>query len=61
MADSNTDDKSTGGMTSKLYAAKSATEAGIPTLIGPGYVTDVLLKHFNKGNIGTKFKARSKR
>jgi len=47
-----------GGMKTKLEAAKIATNSGIITVITCGYIDNVILKILNKENIGTTFLAQ---
>ncbi len=48
-----------GGMLSKLQAAREATKAGIHTMIVPGKERDVLGRLFSGEGVGTLFPARS--
>jgi len=43
----------TGGMYSKLLAAKRTAQLGVPTLILPGKEKDVIIRAFNAEHIGT--------
>ena len=45
----------TGGMTTKIEAARLATSSGVTTVIANGRTPDILLKIAAGGNIGTKF------
>jgi glutamate 5-kinase len=45
----------TGGMLTKIKAARKVTGAGIPMVIGPGLEDDVLLKLFSGKPVGTFF------
>ncbi|RJP47619.1 MAG: glutamate 5-kinase [Desulfobacteraceae bacterium] len=45
----------TGGMLTKIKAARKVTGAGIPMVIGPGLEDDVLLKLFSGKSVGTFF------
>lgn len=45
----------TGGMLSKIMAAKKLTAAGIPMIIACGLEPDILIKIFNNDYIGTYF------
>lgn len=45
----------TGGMLTKIKAARKVTAAGIPMVIGPGLEDDVLLKLFSGKPVGTFF------
>ncbi|MDA1353028.1 MAG: glutamate-5-semialdehyde dehydrogenase [bacterium] len=45
--------KSRGGMKSKLLAAKSATDKGVPTIICHGREPDLLMKLFSGSKLGT--------
>ena len=46
---------STGGMVTKLQAAKTATEAGAACVIANGHTENVLVKVLDGENIGTLF------
>ncbi len=50
----------TGGMLSKLYAAKKCLASGIPMIIAPGRDRDVLLQIFEGEEIGTLFLPRER-
>lgn len=45
----------TGGMLSKIQAARKVTSAGIPMIVARGDVPDILLRLFNKESLGTYF------
>ncbi len=45
----------TGGMLSKVQAARKVTSAGIPMVIANGETPDILLRLFNGENLGTFF------
>ena len=51
----------TGGMLSKIQAAKKVTSAGIPMIIARGDIPDVLLKLFDEQKIGTYFVPKKER
>jgi glutamate 5-kinase len=51
----------TGGMLSKIKAAKKVTTAGVPMIITKGDETDILLKLFNGEQHGTYFVPREKK
>lgn len=51
----------TGGMITKLQAAKIATSSGITMYIANGNCSDVILRIFSGENIGTKFLAQQNR
>ncbi len=51
----------TGGMLSKINAAKKVTSAGIPMLIANGGRQDVLIKLFSGKDIGTFFAPKKKK
>jgi len=53
-------EKSVGGMTSKLEAAKKAGRYGIPTRLVKGDVKDVIIRVVRGEEIGTLFTARKK-
>ncbi|MCM2339076.1 MAG: glutamate 5-kinase [Burkholderiales bacterium] len=48
-------DLGSGGMISKIQAAKYATQNGVETLIGNGKEKDIIIKALNKNFPGTKF------
>lgn len=50
----------TGGMLSKLHAAKKCTASGIPMIIAPGKERDVLLRLFAGEDLGTFFVPRQR-
>ncbi len=50
----------TGGMMSKLLAARKAISAGIPMIIAPGRERDVLLRIFEGETLGTLFLPRKR-
>ncbi len=50
----------TGGMLSKLYAAKKCLASGIPMIIAPGMERDVLLRIFDGETVGTLFLPRER-
>jgi glutamate 5-kinase len=52
--------RSLGGMSTKLKAAKLATEQGIETVIANGRSEKVLLKILKKEKIGTRFYSQKK-
>lgn len=47
----------TGGMMTKIEAARLATQGGIPALIASSAISDVLIKIYSGEKIGTYFKA----
>ena len=47
-----------GGMKTKLEAAKIAINSGITTVLASGYIENVILRILNNENIGTKFLAQ---
>ena len=51
----------TGGMVTKLQAAKIATDAGIPVYIAHGRTVNVIKKIANGEKVGTLFKAKDKK
>jgi glutamate 5-kinase len=51
----------TGGMLSKIKAAKKVTAAGVPMVIANGNVPDILEKLFDGGNYGTFFVPQAER
>lgn len=51
----------TGGMRTKIIAAKVATQAGVETVIANGEAPDVLVRIANGERIGTWFRARTER
>lgn len=51
----------TGGMLSKISAARKVTAAGIPMIIARGDIDDVLLKLHESAPIGTYFEPRAKK
>lgn len=51
----------TGGMLSKISAARKVTAAGIPMIIARGDIEDVLLKLHQSHSIGTYFEPRAKK
>lgn len=51
----------TGGMLSKIKAAKKVTAAGVPMVIANGNVPDILEKLFNGGTYGTFFVPQAER
>lgn len=51
----------TGGMLSKIQAAKKVTSAGIPMIITRGNTENVLLRLFNGENLGTYFIPRERK
>jgi len=51
----------TGGMLSKIQAAKKVTSAGIPMIIAKGDTEDILLKLFNGENLGTYFVPKARK
>lgn len=55
MAGGSGTDRGTGGMATKLEAARIVTEAGIPMYIMNGHDPDVLYRLYNGENIGTYF------
>jgi len=55
-----TSEKSTGGMVSKLEAAKKAGRYGIPTRIVRGDIENIALRVINGEDIGTLFQPESK-
>ncbi len=55
LASSKTSSVGTGGMISKLMAAKKALSIGIPMIIAPGKERDVILKIFEGERLGTLF------
>lgn len=55
MAGGSVSGQGTGGMLSKVMAAKLATEAGIPTLVVNGQTPDALLRAVTGEKLGTRF------
>lgn len=55
MASRSTGKVGTGGMASKVEAAKIVNAAGIPCIVANGKISDVLLKILEEQNIGTLF------
>lgn len=51
----------TGGMLSKIQAAKKVTSAGIPMIVAKGNIPDILLRLFNHEPFGTYFVPRDKK
>jgi len=51
----------TGGMLSKIQAARKVTSAGIPMIVARGDIPDILLNLFAGGNYGTYFVAKQKK
>ena len=51
----------TGGMLSKIQAARKVTAAGIPMIVARGNIDDVLLKLFDSQTLGTYFVPRAKK
>ncbi|MCF6246962.1 MAG: glutamate 5-kinase [Desulfobacula sp.] len=51
----------TGGMLSKIQAARKVTSAGIPMIVARGDIPDVLLQLFDSKNIGTYFIPKQKK
>lgn len=51
----------TGGMSSKIMAARTVTSAGIPMVIANGMTPDILMKLFDGDPLGTRFLPREKR
>lgn len=50
----------TGGMVTKLNAAKKCLASGIPMIIAPGKERDIILRLFNGENLGTLFLPRKR-
>lgn len=55
LAKGTTKEISTGGMITKLQAAKAVTKEGIACVIANGHTEDIILKVLNAENIGTLF------
>lgn len=51
----------TGGMLSKIHAARKVTAAGIPMIVARGDIPDVLLKLFDAEKLGTYFVPKEKK
>ncbi len=51
----------TGGMLSKIKAAKKVTSAGIPMIVAKGNIENVLLRIFNGETLGTYFVPKNKK
>jgi len=51
----------TGGMLSKIHAAKKVTSAGIPMIIAKGDMEDVLLRLYDGEDLGTYFVPRARK
>ena len=61
MAGGTSSETATGGMTTKILAAKIVVRSGIPLVIAPGHRHDALEKIVNGESVGTRFLAGSGR
>ncbi len=58
MAGGSASNRGTGGMVTKLHAARLATEAGVETVIANGQDPEILYKIIDKEDVGTRFAAK---